>query len=65
MIQYVAPHLLESFPTLDDLEKMVSGELTGFASKRDDPYANSSSVSLIPPGYQSRSPRDGWLVWFS
>jgi len=33
MIQHVAPHLLQSFPALDDLEKMISGELTDFASE--------------------------------
>ena len=33
VIQHVAPHLLQPFPALDDLEKMISGELTDFASE--------------------------------
>jgi hypothetical protein len=31
VIQHVTPHLGESFRPLDDLEKMIAGELTDFA----------------------------------
>jgi hypothetical protein len=31
MMQHVAPHFLESFPALDDLEEMISRELTDSA----------------------------------
>ena len=33
MIQHVASHFFESFPALDDLEKMIAGELTDLASE--------------------------------
>jgi hypothetical protein len=33
MIQHIAPHLLQSFRALDDLEKMISSEPTDLASE--------------------------------